>query len=346
VPGEADADLERTLDARELRTLCLDLLGRPPLDSEAAEYSSQEFQTAARSLARSEGFWRNWYEEQLYFFLLIENFRPAGETFDRLPADLAAGRLNVREAIHRIALAPTFELRNPGADTFVTVVMEQLGGMKVQSLARELEIGKGLYDGRSGQFLGESGTNQADVVRIAIHHKSFASTYVAREYRRLVHAEAPRDQVAAWAAAFQRDPAVWPDQFVAWLESPAYGARLKRRVPLSNRLFVRSLFVDVLERPPTMEEEQRMRTALDGLADPLPLRGVLARLLVDSSEARAHVQDPLDHGQWVRDRFLRLLGREPSAGELQAFVSALTESDVTRPTALYALLTHAEYHVH
>ncbi len=38
----------------------------------------------------SEGFWQNWLEEELYYFFLIDNFRPRSERVLAIPADLAA----------------------------------------------------------------------------------------------------------------------------------------------------------------------------------------------------------------------------------------------------------------
>ena len=58
--------------------------------------------------------WGNWLDEQLYYFLLIDNFRPESESIRALPGELARGELDVVSAIHRIVLSPNFNQRNPG----------------------------------------------------------------------------------------------------------------------------------------------------------------------------------------------------------------------------------------
>ena len=333
------------LDARRLRAVYMDLLGRPPLAEERERWSGHGTHELLSALLGSSDAWRQWYEEQLYYFLLIDNFRPESERVAAIPADLAANRIDVREAIHRIALCSSFDARNPGADTFVTVVMEQLDGFEVQKTAHELEIGKRVYDGQEGLFLGRSGKNQADVVRIAIEHERFATTFVEREYRRLLRAEPEKSDLARWSRELRRDPRGYMLLVREWLVSPAYEMRLERRRPQPNRLFVRALFVDLLGRLPSQDEEARMRNALDGLSDPGPLRSVLARLLIDSGAAalpaRKEVREP---EQWVTGLFERLLGRAPAESELSAFVTAFADPACQPGTVVYAIVSHPEYH--
>lgn len=295
-------------------------------------------------LVGGEAFWRHWLEEQLYYFFLIDNFRPESARIAALPEELAADRLDVREAIHRIALCSSFDLRNPGADTFVTVVLEQLVGLQVQAQPRVLAIGKAIYDGSPGVFLGRSGSSQADIVRIAIADPGFARTFVAREYRRYARAELEDRELARTARAFDESPAIYPELVRKWLVSDVYDRRLARPAPMPNRLFVAALFVDLLGHPPEPEEARRMRTALDGLADPGPLRSVLARLLLDSGRVelpeKSEIHDPT---AWVADLFRRLLGREASESELETFVRSFHDPDCRPATVVYAIVSHPEY---
>ena len=78
-------------------------------------------------------FWRAWLEEQLYYFLLVDNFRPTSQRVLDAPGDLSKGKIGAREALHRIVLSASFDRRNPGPDTFVTVVMENpyVSGIKM-----------------------------------------------------------------------------------------------------------------------------------------------------------------------------------------------------------------------
>ena len=334
----------RALDDGALRAVYLDLLGRPPFAAEREAWLGHGRHELLEALIGSEGHWWHWFAEQLYYFFLIDNFRSASARAAAIPADLAQGRLNVREAIHRIALSPSFELRNPGADTFVTVVLEQLTGLKVQAQPRVLEIGKRLYDGGEGVFLGQTGHSQADVIRIAMEDKRFGRVFIERESRNLLRADATPRQLADWARAFDKEPAQYPELLHEWMLSPAYDARLAQVAPMPNRLFVPSLFVDLLGRRPEPAEERRMRTALDGLADPGPLRAVLARLLIDSGQVplpeKAEIRDPTS---WVADLFKRLLGRAASEAELKAFVTAFHDPECRPSTVLYAIVSHPDY---
>ena len=331
-------------DARVARSLHMDLLGRPPLAAERARSVGRPVAEVVDDLLATREFWQRWFEEQLYYFLLVGNFRPQSERVLAIPDELAAGKLDPRVAIHRVALSTSFDQRNPGADTFVTVVMEQLTGLEVQKNTRELDIGKKVYDGNPGRFLGNDGSSQADVVRIAVESKAFAKHFVGREYERLVH---KRPDSAEWnqaAGEFGRDPNAYRALVRRWVLSDAYRARVEARVPVSNRLFVRGLFVDLMDRLPTDEESEPMRQALDGLSDPAPLRSVLVRMMLDSGKValpkRESIRDP---AAWIGGEFERLFGRPPSDVESAAFVAGWNEPHCRVQTILCALLSSAEY---
>lgn len=334
------------LDDGFLRSAFCDLYGRPPLAAERERWLGQGFHALLDELLGSAEFWRTWFDDELYHLLLIDNFAPASERVASIPADLEAGRLDVREAVHRIALSAGFDRRNPGADTFVTVVMEQLGGMQVQKNARELEIGKTLYDGAPGTFLGRSGRSQADVVEIVVQSRDFARTFLAVEYERFVHAPPEARELASWANELHRDPRSYLDLVRGWLLSDAYARRLASEVPMPNRLFVRALFVDLMDRPPSEDEAEPLREALDGLSDSKPLRSILVRLLLDSGEVelprKESIEDPT---AWVAGLFRRLLGREATTQELARFVETFHDPACRTQTVLYALISSPEYHV-
>jgi len=326
------------------RSLAIDLLGRPPLAAERAAWGGRARAEVTAELLGRVDFWQNWLEEQLYYFLLIDNFRPETEGVTDLPADLAGQKVGVVEALHRICLSSSFDRRNPGPDTFVSVVMEQLLGLTVQKLPRELEIGKRLYDGASGKFLGQAGSSQADVVHLAIQDPRCLRHFLAREYERLVRRAIEPKGLEAQARRLQAEPRAYPAIVQEWLASPAYEERLGRRLPLTNRLFVRTLFVDLQGRLPEFEEGQRLRSALDGLADSRPLRALVARLMLDSGQVpvpeRAAIPDP---GAWLSESFERLLGRSITAAESAEFQAAFADPACRPATVLYAIVSHPEY---
>ena len=332
------------IDVHALRTLCLDLLGRPALRAEHARWSTLERGALIDELLAGHEHWQHWYEEQLYYFLLINNVRPESERLAAIPADLEKKRLDVREALHRIALSASFDQRNPGADTFVTVVLEQVAGLEVKKSVRDLEVGKKIYDGAEGSFLGASGRTQADIVRIAIESHTASQHFLRREHERLLHARPEPKDLSTWSASFERDPSSYPALVRAWLMSAAYDARLARPVLLENRKFAKALFVDLADRIPAFEEADPLREALDALADSAPLRAVTARLLLDSGKAKLPSKTELaDSGAWARGLIARLLGRLPRAGEVEAFAAVLAEPEARPETVLYAMVSSPEY---
>jgi len=339
------ATAARALDRSTLRTIYLDLVGRPPFEAEVAEWIGKGRRELLAEMLGSIEYWTYWYHEQLYYFLLIDNFHPAYDYMRELPAKLSEGRLHVRDVLHRIALSPSFDLRNPGADTFVTVVLEQMLGMTVQNNRRELEIGKKLYDGGAGVFLKATGSNQSDVVRIAIDARRAMVHLVRREYERLVRSEPSKKELNDWGRRLHKDPSAFLDLVNGWLLSEAYEARLANPVPKPNRLFIRSLFVDLLSRLPADDEAESLRNALDGLSDSRPLRSVIVRLLLDSGKVGLPEKKAIDNPtEWVRELFTRMLGRPATQGELRAFVTVFHQEGSQLETLYYALLSHAEYH--
>jgi hypothetical protein len=341
---EAAAAGAQPLDPGTLRTLFLDLLGRPPFEAERLEWSQRDSTELIDACLGGQEFWENWLEEQLYYFLLIDNFRPMNEGVLSLPAELAAGSLGVRGCLHRICLSSSFDRRNPGPDTFVSVVMEQLLGLTVQKIPRELEIGKKLYDGRAGTFLGQNGSSQADVVRIAIEDERALRHLLLREHQRLLRCDPSERQLGSWTKSLAADERALVPIYREWLLSGAHARRRAQRAPEPNRLFVRALFVDLLGRLPTEQEAQRLRGALDGLADSGPLRSVVARLVLDSGQAalpeRGAIPDP---AQWIQGLFSRLLGRAAAPQELAVFLEVFADPACRPETVLYAIVSHPDY---
>lgn len=334
----------RAMDHGVLRSVFFDLLGRPPFAAEYERWLGVGLPELLDQLLGSDEFWEHWWEEQLYYFLLIDTFRPETASIRSVPGKLSEGRMSVRDAIHRIALSSSFDQRNPGADTFVTVVMEQMCGITVQNTKRELEIGKTAYNGGTGRFLGHTAENQSDVVRICVEHKRAAQHMIAREYERLLRGPGEKSPLAGWARRLHKDSYAFLSIVREWFLSEAYLARLAEHASKSNRLYIRGLFVDLAGRLPREDEMEPMRYALDGLADSRPLRSVLVRLLLDSGTAEVPKKSEIDDPTaWIGGEFERLLGRRASEQELATFTSVFHEPECRPETILYALLSHAEY---
>jgi hypothetical protein len=295
---------------------------------------------ATELFGRDELF-QEWYEQELLYFLLIDNFRPADDGGD-LAKRLRAKELTVRDAIQATVIGQYFNQRNPGNDTFVTVVLEQLLGLKVQDKANKklLEAGKKMYDGSSSTLFGKTGKNQADIVKIVVGERAFLEHLARRSYKRLTGMDLDKDELAAVADRLEKEPTSFFEIERGWVLSPKYLERVPLLRTKSERAFIRGLFVDLLGRTPDEEEVRNARNGLRALADPGPLKAVLAKVLLDSP--RASIPSGGDSETFVREQFLRLLAREPKAPELDAFKKSL-DAGTSRHTVLRALVTSPEY---
>jgi hypothetical protein len=332
-------------DRRFLRALTIDLAGRTPLPKEWQEAQGKPRGVAIRELAASRVGWEGFYEEELFYFLLVDNFRPSTDAFLAMPQLLEEGKLSVREALLQIVSSQFFNARNPGNDTFVTVVLEQLLGATVQKEPATLEAGKKMYDGYAATFLGKRGSSQADLVRIAVENEGFEPFLLERRFGAIFGDAPPKKRIAADAARLRADPLAWQGIVSEWLSSQAYEELLARPRPKSDRVFVRTLFSDLLGRAPEYQEFRRCRNALLALSDSRPLRSVLIKLMLDAgmgSGKDAESAAAADPAAFVADRFLHFLARAPTQEEETAFVNEL-RGGANPKLVLRALLTHAEY---
>lgn len=319
-------------------------MGRPPLPAERERWLGEPLQDFVRAVLVTEECWAHWLSEQLYYFMLIDQFRPVKTSLDEIPAMLAARSMSPRDALHRIALSTSFDQRNPGADTFVTVVMEQFCGIEVQRATRELELGKTAYDGGSGLFLGTMANSQSDVVSIAARHRDAVRHVLGREHERLCRAPLGRKGRGKLARQLHDAPELFFDIFEGWLLSDAYAQRVAEGAPVENHVWVRMVFVDLSGALPSVGDVEALRSALDGLGDPAPLRSAIVRMLLSSDGTRAPGRSAVKSvGDWVDGLFARLLGRAASARERGAFIAAAKADDSGPETVLYTLMTSPEY---
>jgi hypothetical protein len=329
---------------RFARAAWFDLRGRGPTPEELAAAVSVEPAVLADRLLADPATWEAWLDRELYYYLLIDRFRPVSDRVLALPARLASGDATVRDATREIVVSAEFNTRNPGNDTFVTVVLEQLLGINVLKDPRPLVAGKRIYDGYPERLFGEVGRNQSDIVKIVLGRKEFAERFVERQFRAL-HGKAPtKEEAARDGARFAADPAAFRGILRDWLLSDGYRARTLLPRPKSDLVFIRTLFSDLLGRDPTFEEFRNSRNAFLALSDPAPIRNVIAQLLLDSGRAvlpeKSAIAKPAD---WVRGEFLRLLGRAPTERETDAFVAILGEYGGEPKTIVLALVTCPEY---
>ncbi len=329
-------------DRRFLRALSIDLTGRTPLADDWKLAQGRPRVDVVHEVAGSLAGWDGFYEEELFYFLLIDNFRPSTDGFLAMPKLLAERKVSVQEATRQIVSSQFFNARNPGNDTFVTVVLEQLLGLTVQKETATLEAGKKMYDGYSSLFIGKQGSSQSDLVRIAVESDGFEPCFLERKFVAIFGSEPPRKRLLADAARLRGDPLCWLTIVSEWLCSQAYEELLTRPREKSDRVFVRSLFADLLGRVPDYQEFRRCRNALLALSDSRPLRSVLIKMMLDSGMGDSLLAGAADTKSLIADQFLRLLARAPTASESESFAREL-DGGTDKKLLLRALLTHAEY---
>ena len=103
-----------------------------------------------------------------------------------------------------------------------------------------------------------------------------------------------------------------------WLAGEAYAQALARKKPKTDHQFIRSLYQDLLGRAPGYDElrnMRNMRNALQSMADPAPLRAVMAKVILDSKQAQVPSCEAGKEEEFVRECFLRYLGRHPGQVE-------------------------------
>lgn len=326
-------------DLRYVREVHFDVLGRSPTDAEVQLAAAEaRGETVARLLSSVECF-ETWYEEELYYFLLLDNFHPATERMLSIPKRLSAGSLTLPDAVHEIVICQYFNHRNPGNDTYVTVILEQLLGLTVQGQPMLLKAGKQMYDGYEAKVFGETGRSQADFVSIVMKQKRFYELVLDRQHRRLTGTAVKPAVLANNVERVMADPRAFGEVMKEWLLDDEYIARASKLRKKSDHQFIRALYTDLLGRRATYDEFRLFRNALQALADPTPIRSVLAKVMVDSEQVKVGKID--DPGQWVRDLFGRMLGRAPGEKEAEAFVQAV--KDGKAKLAIQAIVDSEEY---
>ena len=343
-PAPPSTPAEVLAARRRVRALFFDTRGRGPTAAERDALIGIPHEAAVDRLLAQPEAWDAWLERECFYYLLIDRFRPVSDRVRALPARLAAREATVLDATREIVVSAEFNARNPGNDTFVTVVLEQLLGVVVQAEPAVLAAGKRMYDGYAARLYNEVGRSQSDIVKIVLSRRAFADRFVERQYRAVFGKAASKEVVARDAARLHADPACWPAVLREWLVSDEWRARARIPRPKGDQVFLRTLFVDILGREPTFDEFRNSRNAFQALSDPAPVRNVLAGLLVDSPSAKfpskAELTRPAD---FVKGLFLDLLGREPTQKEVDAFVATLGEYGCEPKTLVLALVTSPEY---
>ncbi len=354
--GDTVARVERipSADRRLTRALYFDVLGRSPTDEELARIAAKPFPARVDQLLGSLEAWEHWFNEEAFFFLLIDRFRPVSDRLAEVPRKMRDGDATFFDAHRDFALSAEFNSRNPGNDTYVTVILEQFLGIEVQSELKLLKEAKRMYDGEKTRIFKTLGKNQSDVVKIALSQPDYVDQFTRRMEVRYLGQALPDEEHARAAGRLALDAGELKPLIREWLTSERYTSPDRPARAKDDHQFIRGLFVDLLGRAPALQEFRNMRNALQALTDPAPLRGVLAKVMLDSgavlplrtADAAASGQTSDSGsvtGAQVTEVFRRFLGRDPTPDELSAFLTILADPGSTWRTAALALLTSPHY---
>ena len=341
--------VERRLETarlRRIRRLFLDLKWRSPHLFEVISWYDKPHAQLVDAFLRDEELWASWYEQQLFYFGLLDRrrFRPRQGRLATLPTRLTDGRLSIPRALEEIVRSRSFGARNPGSDPFVTVVLERCLGLVVQerrNLAAR-EAGKRMYDGYAAKLFRQRGSSQADFVHICFRQRLFFEHLLSRTWKALHGTEIEEQLRQVETDRLVADPLAFQAILRGWLNGPRYLDGVKRARTKAEIPYVRGLFVDALGRLPSQEELRDLRNTLRGLADPMPARLAMGGELLDSAEAK--VPAVADPERFVKEQFVRLLARLPGKRELDRLAGALrSDPEVTPRVVIRTLLLSPEY---
>ena len=340
-----------TASRRFLQRMAMDVLQRNLSSRETQVYLDAPVEMVVPRVMGSTEAMQVWLEEELFYFLLLNNFRPRNESVEEIPLKLRRGEMTALGALGEIMLSTGFSLRNPGNDTFVTVVLEQCLGLQVQSrrVAPILEAGKKMYDGHRVRFLGSYGNSQADIIKIVLAHEDCTRFLLDRHYRRLLGnpllGNRRRDrssQAELWVERVRGEPGQFFDVLGEWIMSDAYREALALRRVRNDRQFIRGMYMDLLKRTPSYQELRNMRNAMQSMADPAPLRSVMAKVILDSGQASLPGLVSGREADFVTECFRAYLARNPTQEENAAFVEILRDGASARQV-VRALVGSPEY---
>ena len=335
-----------TASRRFLQRMAMDVLQRNLSARERRVYLDAPVEMVVPRVMGSTEAMQVWLDEELFYFLLLDNFRPRNESVEEIPRKLRRGEMTALGALGEIMLSTGFSLRNPGNDTFVTVVLEQCLGLQVQNrrVRPILEAGKKMYDGHRVRFLGSYGNSQADIIKIVLAHEDCTRFLLDRHHRRLLGIPLPdrSAQAELWVERVRGEPGQFFELLGEWIMSEAYRDALAVRRERNDRQFIRGLYMDLLERTPSYQELRNMRNAMQSMADPAPLRSVMAKVILDSGQASLPGLVRGREADFVTACFRAYLARDPTQEETAAFGEILQDGASARQV-VRALVGSPEY---
>ena len=181
------------------------LTGRRPLAGELQPLLRLERGALVEALLSRPEPYERWWQEELGY-LLDGPVRPKGEPWDSMPARLREGRVGVQDVRYALAVGRDWSGRWGGKQAFVGAVLERLLGLDGEAAAKQRAAAERLYDGYQAEFLGQKGSSQADLVRIAVRDEQARRHSLRCAWRRAVGSEPDAAALEAALSAWSKEP--------------------------------------------------------------------------------------------------------------------------------------------
>ncbi len=327
---------------QRLRRIYLDVLGRPPTPSEALAEGRRSIKSLVTNILLRAEMGRAWVEEVSIRFGLYGDFRVVGEEASDLALRIPAENLPPHVVEGVLARDPSFLRRHPAGRPLAEAIAVLLLGRPATDA--EIAASLDLAAGRPVEMPGVGRVEDARdwLVQVA-KSDAFRRAALLRRLRRFLDSGDAARRLGPALLAVGAGHKAWRLFLEDVLQDRRYLGRKQLRAK-ETVTFVRGLFVDLLERKPTNREMAALVRAVESLRGGSAAFAALVRIMIDSGEAPLPLLvDIYDAPRWVKDRFLRYLGRGPTAPELKAYGEVLLHPQGGPEVVIQALLTGPEY---
>ena len=327
---------------RRVRRLYLDILGRSPTPAEAiAEERSGPKKLVKNILLRSES-GRAWVEALQVRLGLIGDYRPMGDDATKLALRIPAESLTPVQVEGTLARDPAFLRRHPPGRALAEAIARLL--LDRAATPDEIRAAAELAAGRPTQVPGVGPVQDSrDWLIRVLDSQAFGRAAMRRRLERFLDSGDAANPLGRGLLAAKESNKVWRSFLESVLVDPRYLDRRRLR-PKDDVTFLRSLFVDLLERKPTDRELTALVRAVQTMPGESAAFAAVVRVMIDSGEAPIPLLvDIYDAPRWITDRFLRYLGRRPSAAEMDAYGKTLLHPQGGPELVIQALMTGPEY---
>ena len=340
--GISGLDKADAVSLRRIRRLYLDVLGRSPTPAEALAEEARGPKVLVRNILLRAESGRAWVEALRVRLGLIGDHRPVGDEAADLALRIPSESLLPHVVEGVLVLDPSFRKRHPAGQALATAIADLL--LDRAPTQAELDLAAALAAGETGTHpaYGEIASAEA-WLRKVVASEAFERAALRRRLARFLDSGDVAKALGKALLAGRESPAAWRAVLESLLVEPGYLDR-KRLRSKDDLTYLRSLYIDLLERVPTDRELTALVRALQTMPGESAARAALARWLIDTGGAPIPLLVEIrDLPRWITDRFLRYLGRRPTAGELAAYGEAAYVEGGGPKLIIQALLTGAEY---